>query len=102
VSETASLFLTLIAGLLLGAFFFGGLWWTARNGMASRSPALWFGVSFLLRTPLAVGGFYFVSQGDWRRMLGCLGGFLLARLVTIRFTRVAPAQASPLARSGGS
>jgi hypothetical protein len=48
--------------------------------------------------PIAVGGFYFVSQGDWRRLLGCLCGFMLARLVIVRITRVPPAEAGALAR----
>jgi F1F0 ATPase subunit 2 len=30
------------AGLLLGAIFFGGLWWTVRKGVSSKRPALWF------------------------------------------------------------
>ena len=32
----------LAAGLLLGAFFFGGLWWTVIKGASSQRPALWF------------------------------------------------------------
>jgi F1F0 ATPase subunit 2 len=102
VNDTASLLLTLIAGLALGGFFFGGLWWTARNGLSSPSPAFWFGTSVLVRAPIAVGGFYFVSQGDWRRLLGCLCGFLLARLVIMRITRVPPDEAGVLARGGDS
>ena len=39
----------LVAGLLLGAIFFGGLWWTVRKGVFSKSPALWFLGSMLLR-----------------------------------------------------
>ena len=30
------------AGLLLGAIFFGGLWFTVRKGVSSQRPALWF------------------------------------------------------------
>jgi hypothetical protein len=35
----------------------------------------------------AFGGFYLVSRGDWRRLLACLLGFLLARILVTRFTR---------------
>ena len=42
---------------------------------------LWFSGSFLVRTAIALVGFYFVAQGDWRRMAGCVAGFLLARTV---------------------
>ncbi len=69
------------AGLLLGAIFFGGLWWTVRKGLTARQPALWFFGSTLLRTGIALAGFYFVGRGDWRRLLACLLGFVIARFV---------------------
>jgi F1F0 ATPase subunit 2 len=42
MSEALMLGLAGVAGLLLGAIFFGGLWWTVRKGVASSRPALWF------------------------------------------------------------
>jgi F1F0 ATPase subunit 2 len=72
-------------GLLLGAFFFGGLWWTIRRGVASNSPAVWFLGSLLLRTSAVVAGLYFVAHGDWRRLLCCLLGFLTARTAILRY-----------------
>lgn len=77
----------LVAGILLGLVFFGGLWWTVRMGLASPQPALWFLGSFLVRTAIAVAGFYFVAQGNWRRLVACLSGFLLARIATAWLTR---------------
>lgn len=87
MNETLILLLALIAGGLLGAMFFGGLWWTVRKGVSSPRPALWFFASMLLRMGIAVGGFYFVAGGQWERLLACLVGFLLARLVVTRLTR---------------
>ncbi len=52
----------LAAGLLLGAFFFGGLWWTVTRGVSSQRPALWFFASMLLRMSLTLAGFYFVGR----------------------------------------
>jgi len=75
------------AGLLLGAFFFGGLWWTVLKGVSSPRPALWFFTSMLLRMSLTLSGFYFVGGEDWRRWLLCLLGFVLARLAVKRLTR---------------
>ena len=72
------------AGLLLGAIFFGGLWWTVRKGVSSNRSALWFLGSLLLRTGIVVAGLHVVSDGDWRRLLACLVGFAVARLVVIR------------------
>ena len=46
-----------VAGLLLGVFFFGGLWLTVRKGLKSQRPALWFVGSMFLRTSVALCGF---------------------------------------------
>ena len=78
----------LAAGLLLGALFFGGLWWTIRRGVSSKQPAALFFFSLLLRTGIALAGFYFVARGDWRRVLACLVGFMLARILVTWLTRV--------------
>jgi len=40
-----------------------------------------------LRTGLVVAGFYFVSLGDWRKLLACLLGFIIARFAITWFTR---------------
>ena len=77
----------LAAGLLLGAFFFGGLWWTVNRGVSSQRPALWFFGSTLLRTSITLAGFYFVGRENWKRWLLCLLGFVLARLVVQWLTR---------------
>jgi len=79
--------LALMAGLLLGAIFFGGLWWTVRKGISSKSPALWFLGSMVLRMGIVLAGFYFVGQGDWRRLVVCLLGFIFARIIVLRLTR---------------
>jgi F1F0 ATPase subunit 2 len=67
------------AGAALGAFFFGGLWWTIRRGIASPQPALWFVVSLPLRMGVTLGGFYLVSRGHWQPLVPCLVGFTIAR-----------------------
>ena len=78
----------LAVGLLLGAFFFGGLWWTVIKGVSSPRPALWFFASMLLRVSVTLPGFYFVGGEDWRRWLVCLVGFVLARLAVKWLTRL--------------
>jgi F1F0 ATPase subunit 2 len=87
MSEAMLLALPLVAGALLGALFFGGLWWTVLKGVSSPRPALWFLGSLLLRTGITLSGFYLVSGGDWKRLLACLAGFVIARLIVTRFTR---------------
>jgi len=89
MNETLSLVLALVTGVLLGAMFFGGLWWTVQKGVSSKRPALWFFGSLLLRTSIALTGFYFIARGHWERLLVCLLGFVIARLIVTRLTRAA-------------
>jgi F1F0 ATPase subunit 2 len=91
MSEIPALALALATGILLGVFFFGGLWWTVQKGVTSERPALWFLGSLLLRTGIILAGFYFVSQGHWSRLAMCLLGFLIARLVVVRRLTLRPA-----------
>ena len=88
MAELLTLASALVAGILLGAFFFGGLWWTVRKGMTSEKVALWFFGSMLLRTGVVMLGFYFVMGDSWQRLLACLLGFILARLIVTRLTRI--------------
>jgi F1F0 ATPase subunit 2 len=81
------LVLALVAGLVLGAIFFGGLWWTVRKGISSKSPALWFLGSMVLRMGIVLAGFYFIGRGDWQRLVVCLLGFIIARIIVMRLTR---------------
>lgn len=85
-----------VAGFGLGMLFFGGLWWTVRRGLGSPQPALWFLGSLLLRMAIVVAGFALVGAGDWRRLLLCLLGLAVGRLVVTRLTRTV-AQPDPLA-----
>jgi F1F0 ATPase subunit 2 len=87
MNEALSLAFALAAGAVLGAMFYGGLWWTVRRAVSSKRVALWFLGSLLLRMGLALTGFYFVSGGHWQCLLLCLLGFVLARIVVIWLTR---------------
>ena len=87
MNEPLTLLLAWVAGLGIGAIFFGGLWWTVRRGVSSQHPAFLFLGSMLLRMGIALAGFYFVSGGHWQRLVACLLGFLVARLIITRLTR---------------
>ena len=82
--ETASMAPSLVAGVLFGLMFFGGLWWTVRKSVSHERPALWFLGSLLLRTSIILAGFHFVSDGHWDRLLACLLGFVIARFTLTR------------------
>jgi len=87
MNDFALFFAVLLAGGLIGTGFFGGLWLTVQNGLTSEHPALWFFGSTLLRTGFALAGFYFISQGDWRKLLIGLLGFFIARVVITQLTK---------------
>ena len=97
MTDALSFFSSLIAGLLLGAFFFGGLWWTVRKGVKSERVALWFFGSMMLRTGVVMLGFYLLLGDSWQRMFIGLLGFFIARLTVTWLTRVVE-QPKPLAQ----
>ena len=87
MNDTLALMWAWFAGMALGAFFFGGLWWTIRKSLSSAKPALWVLGSLLLRMGVTMTGFYLVSGLDWRRLLSCLIGFVVARQLVTRLSR---------------
>ena len=87
MNEFLTLSLALVSGLMLGALFFGGLWWTVQKGLSSKHPAFLFLGSLLVRTGIILVGFYFVSGNHWERLVLCLLGFVIARFIVTRLTR---------------
>ncbi len=84
MNEYIKLIASLATGLLLGSIFFGGLWLTVTKAMSSATPAFWFIISFLIRTAIVLSGFYFISNGNFTRLIVCLCGFILARMLVKR------------------
>lgn len=84
MDEPLRTILGLVAGVALGSAYFAGLWWTVRRSMSSARPAILLLSSAVLRTALLIAGFYVVSGGRWRPLLGCLAGFIGAKLLAVR------------------
>ncbi len=84
MNENLYMLAALFAGILLGVVFFGGLWLTTCKITTSKSPVLWILGSFFVRTAIVLIGFYYVSNGNWKRLLICLLGFVIARILTNR------------------
>ena len=101
MNEPLTLAGSLLAGVLLGAFFFGGLWWTIRSSSPSQWSGMLFSASLLLRMAIAVTGFYLVSHGEWRKLVACLAGFLLARIAVTRLIRIPAANSTRILQEGG-
>ncbi len=87
INEPLIMVPALIAGILLGAIFFGGLWLTVVKVISVKWSALWFFGSLLLRISIVLTGFYFIARGHWERLLVCLLGFIIARFIVLRLTR---------------
>ncbi len=94
MNEIISIPLTLLAGIILGTFFFLGLWWTIKKSVSVKTPAIWFFSSLIVRLGVVLIGFYFVSHNHWERMLLCLIGFLIARVFITRYMRIHDAKAN--------
>ncbi len=86
-------------GILLGLFFFGGLWWTTKKGLLSKTPALWFLTSLFVRIGIVIIVFYYLSRGHWERALICLIGFIIARTIIMRITQIKD-NSKPLEKEG--
>lgn len=84
--ELPMLALSWLGGGALGASFFGGLWWTVKKSVSSLRPALWLFGSLLVRMSILLVGLYFVSGRDWKRLVACLLGVMMARAVVTWLT----------------
>jgi F1F0 ATPase subunit 2 len=75
---------SLVAGMALGAFYFGGLWLTMRSLPRSSHPVPLLIASYFVRLAAATIAVLLVALGgDWQRLLAFMAGFLLIKLVLI-------------------
>jgi len=86
MNEYLYLLFALLEGVVLGAFFFAGLWWTVRKMESSKHVALLFLTSMLLRTSVVLLGFYFILGDNWQHLVAALLGFIIARIIVTRLT----------------
>ena len=79
ISIISAIIWPLGAGILLGLFFFGGLWLTIHHCLERPYAALWFSFSFFIRIFISCSGIYLVGPSSPLHLLLCGAGFLLAR-----------------------
>jgi F1F0 ATPase subunit 2 len=96
MSDVLSMAWAVMMGVILGMIFFGGLWWTVEKGVAAKRPELLFLGSLLLRVSVTLAGFYYVGNGKWQRIIGCLIGFILARAMVNWLTQSSRAKSNGL------
>ncbi len=88
MSGLSSLALRLLAGMSLGTFFYGGLWFTVRALPRSHHPVTLVLGSFWARTALVLARFVLVAARRWLDAAVCLVGFVLVRILLSRLIPV--------------
>ncbi len=83
------LILNFIAGIVLGSFFYGGLYWTVKKGLTARQPGLLFASSFFIRTAVVIAGAILISQGIFQNLVSCLIGLILSKSVVFIIEKTA-------------
>jgi F1F0 ATPase subunit 2 len=88
------LLLDLTAGICIGLIFYGGLWWTVRR-IHAHAAGLWLMGSFLVRTIIALTGFYVVARDNGYAATACFAGFIVARILVTYVTRGSAVPGAP-------
>jgi F1F0 ATPase subunit 2 len=81
MNEILVLALAIISGIVLGVFYFGGLWLTLQHLSRSRQPAFLVLSSLLVRSAVCLFCFYLVASNSWEGLVSSLAGFTLAKQV---------------------
>jgi len=91
--STLALTSGLLAGLALGALYFGGLWWTVRRVPTWRRPERALLASFAIRALLVLPAFVALALQGPGPLVAALVGFLVARFAVQ--VRTAPRGGAP-------
>jgi len=84
VSPPLMLVLGAIAGVVRGAVFFGGLWWTSKQLVSGGRHASFVALSFVSRMVVLAGGLVVLARIDPWLLIGALPGLIAARIGWIR------------------
>jgi F1F0 ATPase subunit 2 len=68
-------------GILLGLFFYGGLWLTVNRLATTNHPVLLSLGSLMVRMGVALAGFYILIDGRWQNAIAAVLGFSVGRVV---------------------
>ncbi len=99
--NAAVMALTLALGALIGALYFGGLWWTLARLGRWRRPALALSVSFLARALPALAVFVLLARLGPMPLALALVGFLVMRLALSAWIRPTPPSSGARVAEGG-
>jgi F1F0 ATPase subunit 2 len=100
--NSTAIIVRLLAGVLLGIFFYSALWFTVRSLPRSRHPVLLTLGSFWGRTLTVLTAFLFLMQGRWEYAAACLVGFIAGRLTVSKMLHPKPFTAGSAENAGGA
>jgi F1F0 ATPase subunit 2 len=80
MSAVITLAAGLVAGVVLGLVFFGGLWWTTQRLATSSRPAILVSVSLLVRVAVLAAGLLLLAQVGSGALLVAALGLLATRI----------------------
>jgi len=90
MNSTSLLAASFFMGVLLGTFYFGGLWLTIKRLPCSRQPTLLSLGSFFARSLVCILGFYLIIGSGIEALLLSLAGFVLTKVALIRRLSLSP------------
>ena len=73
-----------IWGVLLGLFYFGGLWMTLKYITRTNKSKSWLGISFIIRISFIMVGFWVSIKVDAVSFVLTLSAFLITRVILTR------------------
>ena len=73
------------AGVLLGVFFYGGLWLTVQRVASTGHPILLTIGSFWLRMVIVLAGFVVLARRGFVDVTLAMAGFVVGRMLVSRF-----------------
>ncbi|HUV39001.1 MAG TPA: ATP synthase subunit I [Planctomycetota bacterium] len=71
----------LAAGVVLGLFYFGGLWWTVRRVMKSPRPHVLILASFVIRMLATLAALWLLLQVHWVLAVVAVAVMIVTRVV---------------------
>ena len=82
----------LLAGVALGVFFYGALWFTVKALPGARHPVLLALGSFWARIVTVLAGVFLMMNGRWEYAAVCMAGFMMGRLAVARIVGHSPVE----------
>ena len=81
--KTWQLVLAIVSGVVLGVFYFGGLWLTVNRSVKSKRPHLWSFGSFVVRAAVFAGVVVLLARIHPILVIACFVPFVITRVIML-------------------